>query len=36
MGNGKTIKVSVKNNRVSVRDYGRGIPLGKLLIVSLK
>ena len=31
MGNGKTIKVSVKNNRVSVRDYGRGIPLGKVI-----
>lgn len=31
MGNGKTIEVSVKNNRVSVRDYGRGIPLGKVV-----
>ena len=31
MGNGKTIKVSVKNNRVSIRDYGRGIPLGKVI-----
>ena len=31
MGNGKTIEVSVKNNRVSVRDYGRGIPLGKVI-----
>ncbi len=31
MGNGRTIEVSVKNNRVSVRDYGRGIPLGKVI-----
>ena len=32
MGNGKTIEISIKNNSVSVRDYGRGIPLGKLWI----
>ena len=31
MGNGKTIEVNVKNNTVSIRDYGRGIPLGKLI-----
>ena len=31
MGNGKTIEVNVKNNKVSVRDYGRGIPLGKVI-----
>ncbi|MBT3418674.1 MAG: type IIA DNA topoisomerase subunit B [Flavobacteriales bacterium] len=31
MGNGKTIEVSVKNNKVSVRDFGRGIPLGKVI-----
>ncbi len=31
MGNGKTIEVSVKHNKVSVRDYGRGIPLGKVV-----
>ena len=31
MGNGKTIEVSVRNNRVSVRDFGRGIPLGKVI-----
>ena len=30
MGNGKTIDVKVKNNKISVRDYGRGIPLGKV------
>lgn len=31
MGNGKTIEVSIKNGEVSVRDYGRGIPLGKVI-----
>lgn len=31
MGNGKTIEVSIKNNNVSVRDFGRGIPLGKVI-----
>ncbi|MDC0204905.1 ATP-binding protein, partial [Flavobacteriales bacterium] len=30
MGNGKTIEVSVKKNKVIVRDFGRGIPLGKV------
>ena len=31
MGAGKVIDVIVKDGKVSVRDYGRGIPLGKLL-----
>ena len=31
MGAGKVIDVVVKDGKVSVRDYGRGIPLGKLL-----
>lgn len=31
MGNGKTIEISVKENSVKVRDYGRGIPLGKVV-----
>ncbi len=32
MGAGKRIEVTVEDNlRVSVRDYGRGIPLGKLV-----
>tara|TARA_B100001964_G_scaffold37296_1_gene40395 strand:- start:4103 stop:5782 length:1680 start_codon:yes stop_codon:yes gene_type:complete len=31
MGHGKTIEVSIKNNRVSVRDFGRGVPLGKVI-----
>ncbi len=36
MGAGKTIEVSVKEDRVSVRDYGRGIPLGKVVDVVSK
>lgn len=31
MGNGKRIKVEVKDGVVKVRDYGRGIPLGKVI-----
>ncbi|MEA4918892.1 DNA topoisomerase IV subunit B [Proteiniphilum sp.] len=30
MGYGKTIEVTIENGRVSVRDYGRGVPLGKV------
>ena len=33
MGNGKRIDVKVKDGKVSVRDYGRGIPLGKVVEV---
>ena len=36
MGFGKTIEITVENNTVSVRDYGRGIPLGKVVDVSSK
>lgn len=36
MGNGKKIDILVSDERVSVRDYGRGIPLGKLLDVASK
>jgi topoisomerase-4 subunit B len=36
MGNGKRIEVKVSNELVSVRDFGRGIPLGKLLDVASK
>ena len=36
MGNGKTIDVSIKDKKVKVRDYGRGIPLGKLVDVVSK
>lgn len=31
MGYGKTIEITVKDKQVSVRDYGRGIPLGKVI-----
>lgn len=31
MGVGKSIIISVSDDQVSVRDYGRGIPLGKLI-----
>jgi topoisomerase-4 subunit B len=31
MGNGKQIVVEVKNGSARVRDFGRGIPLGKLV-----
>lgn len=31
MGNGKTIDVKVSEHKVEVRDYGRGIPLGKVV-----
>jgi topoisomerase-4 subunit B len=30
MGHGKTIEVNITGTQVAVRDYGRGIPLGKL------
>ncbi|MDD3568947.1 MAG: DNA topoisomerase IV subunit B [Bacteroidales bacterium] len=36
MGNGRTIELNVSDRKVSVRDYGRGIPLGKLVDVSSK
>ena len=36
MGFGKKIEVDVKDKRVTVRDYGRGIPLGKVLDVASK
>ncbi len=36
MGNGKKIEIRVSNERVTVRDYGRGIPLGKLKDASSK
>ena len=36
MGSGKTIEISIKDEKVSVRDYGRGIPLGKVVDVVSK
>lgn len=31
MGNGRTIEVAIKEQRVIIRDYGRGMPLGKVV-----
>jgi topoisomerase-4 subunit B len=31
MGNGKRVDIKVKDGKVVVRDYGRGIPLGKVI-----
>ena len=36
MGAGKIIEISIKENIVKVRDYGRGIPLGKVVDVVSK
>src|SRR5688500_12232324 len=31
MGHGREVQISVEGSKVSVRDYGRGIPLGKVI-----
>jgi topoisomerase-4 subunit B len=36
MGAGKTIEISIRDQQVTVRDYGRGIPLGKVVDVVSK
>lgn len=36
MGNGKQIDIQIKDGKVVVRDYGRGIPLGKVVDVVSK
>ena len=36
MGAGKTIEITIKENVVTIRDYGRGIPLGKVVDVVSK
>jgi len=36
MGFGKTIEVAINEHRVSIRDYGRGVPLGKVVDVTSK
>ena len=36
MGAAKTIEVTIRDKTVSVRDYGRGIPLGKVVEVVSK
>jgi topoisomerase IV subunit B len=36
MGFGKTINVSINEKMITIRDHGRGIPLGKVIDVSSK
>ena len=36
MGHGKNIDVKIENGEVEIRDYGRGIPLGKVVDVVSK
>jgi topoisomerase-4 subunit B len=36
MGFGKQIDIIIENNKITVRDRGRGIPLGKLIDVASK
>ena len=36
MGAGKTIEINIREDKVTVRDYGRGIPLGKVVDVVSK
>ena len=36
MGFGKRITVDIDQDRVIVRDYGRGIPLGKLVLYQIR
>ena len=36
MGNGRRVEIKIKEGVVSVRDYGRGIPLGKVVDVVSK
>ena len=36
MGFGKTIEVDIDEHRVTIRDFGRGVPLGKVVDVASK
>jgi topoisomerase-4 subunit B len=36
MGYGKTVELTIENKTVTIRDYGRGIPLGKVVDVVSK
>lgn len=36
MGYGKTVEITIEKNQVTIRDYGRGIPLGKVVDVVSK
>ena len=31
MGHGKKVEIRIEGARVEVRDYGRGVPLGKVI-----
>ena len=36
MGHGKTVEITINGKEVTIRDYGRGIPLGKVVDVVSK
>jgi topoisomerase-4 subunit B len=36
MGHGKVIRVTIEGNKVTVRDFGRGIPFGKVIDAANK
>ncbi len=36
MGFGKTVEVTINDHRVAIRDFGRGVPLGKVVDVVSK
>ena len=36
MGNGKKVDITIEGPRVSIRDYGRGVPLGQVIDVVSK
>src|SRR5688500_4287974 len=36
MGYGKTVEITIEGRQVTIRDYGRGIPLGKVVDVVSK
>ena len=36
MGYGKQVEISIQDKKVTIRDYGRGIPLGKIVDVVSK
>jgi topoisomerase-4 subunit B len=36
MGHGKTVELTIEGKEVTIRDYGRGIPLGKVVDVVSK
>ncbi|SHI41519.1 topoisomerase-4 subunit B [Tangfeifania diversioriginum] len=36
MGHGKKVKIDIEEDKVAIRDYGRGIPLGKLVDAASK